>query len=212
MDMKRFYLPLIVLLTISLLIVSSIAILFMFERSISDLTTELLAAAIAVVLVVASVGVTLYFQTRMEEARDRQGEIFKTKLVVYQELLNELNAADDLEEFHGPGNTTETTGVEVTYEELSGIINGVRNVILVGSDGLIKELFAYVQKIKDERRLFVKEGQQTKGTFAAVLSLMRDDLGVGQATKDAREDSILRQEIRNFMEFTSNLDNTSSKA
>ena len=42
----------------------------MFSKHVSDLTIELLAAIIAVVLVVASVGVTIHFQVRSETERE----------------------------------------------------------------------------------------------------------------------------------------------
>ena len=50
----------------------------MFSRTISDFTTEILAAVLGVVLVVASVGVTIHYQSRF--GRQAEEKVISVKL------------------------------------------------------------------------------------------------------------------------------------
>ena len=53
----------VVVLAVALVITASILVHVLFANNVTDLTVELLAAIIAVVLVVASVGVTIHSQS-----------------------------------------------------------------------------------------------------------------------------------------------------
>ena len=67
----------------------------MFASKVTDLTVELLAAIIAVVLVVASVGVTIHFQVRSETEREYRVELFRQKLELYRDTIACITRADD---------------------------------------------------------------------------------------------------------------------
>ena len=77
----------VVVLAVALVITASILVHVLFSNNVTDLTVELLAAIIAVVLVVASVGVTIHFQVRSETEREYRVELFRQKLELYKDTI-----------------------------------------------------------------------------------------------------------------------------
>ena len=71
----------VMILIVALVAVSSILLHVMFSRSLTDLAIELMAAALAVVLVVASVGVTIHFQSKAETERQYRVCLFENKKI-----------------------------------------------------------------------------------------------------------------------------------
>lgn len=85
----------VLVLIVALTVVTSILLHVMFSRALMDLTVELLAAALAVVLIVASVGVTIHFQSRAETERQYRLCLFENKMREYTKLLAGTAKSDD---------------------------------------------------------------------------------------------------------------------
>lgn len=85
----------VLVLIVALTVVTSILLHVMFSRALTDLTVERLAAALAVVLVVASVGVTIHFQSRAKTGRQYRVCLFENKMREYTKLLAVTAKSDD---------------------------------------------------------------------------------------------------------------------
>ena len=151
-----------------LVIALLVAVVFLFHvlfgRNISDLTVEIMAAILGVVLVVASVGVTIHFQHEAEKRRQFQFQVFQTKLKLYQELLDCIMKSDD-------DNT-------IDKNELAEMRNQASVVALVASADLLTALAAFIERVSQEGQLAPKDGQEGEGTYRCVIQKMRDDLAV----------------------------------
>ena len=110
----------------------------LFSQGISDLTVEILAAIIAVVLVVASVAVTLHFQSKYEIEREFHIELCRQKLEIYCKLLAEFSKADD--------------DGKVTLDEIIEMRNLSRSLALVASADLVVEVSRLVQLVEEHHR------------------------------------------------------------
>ena len=152
-----------IVLGIALLVAVVFLFHVLFSRNISDLTVEIMAAILGVVLVVASVGVTIHFQHEAEKRRQFQFQIFQTKLKLYQKLLDCIMKSDD-------DNTIDTN-------ELAEMRNRASVVALVASAELLEALAAFIERVSREGQLTPKDGQ-SEGTYRCVIQEMRKDLAV----------------------------------
>jgi len=158
----------VVVLAVALVITASILVHVLFSQHVTDLTIELLAAIIAVVLVVASVGVTIHFQVRSETEREYRVELWRQKRELYKDNIACVTRADD-------------DGV-IDDHEIEGMRNYARMTALVGSRELVNSLAEFVSAVEQSRSI-TREGNQ--GSFRSVLQEMRNDLGVVEG--DVRE-------------------------
>ena len=155
----------IIVLTIALILAVSFLLHILFSRSITDLTVEILAAVLGVVLVVASVGVTIHFQQKAEKEREFHIEVFRTKLELYQKILESITSSDD--------------DHVITPCEIEKIRNMSRIVALVGSKQLLEALASFVKRITNEGQLNPKNSRYDgTGTAQAIIQKMREDLDV----------------------------------
>ena len=159
----------VVVLAVALIITASILVHVLFSKHVTDLTIELLAAIIAVVLVVASVGVTIHFQVRSETEREYRVELFRQKLELYKDTIACVTRADD-------------DGV-IDEHEIEEMRNYARMTALVGNRELVHSLAEFVSAVEQSRSITREEEQ---GSFRSVLQEMRNDLGVVEG--DVRED------------------------
>lgn len=150
-------------LVIALLVAVVFLFHVLFERNISDLTVEIMAAILGVVLVVASVGVTIHFQHEAEKRRQFQFQVFQTKLKLYQKLLDCIMKSDD--------------DNQIKPEEIGEMRNRSSVVALVASAELLEALAAFIERVSREGQLAPKDGQ-SEGTYRCVIQEMRKDLAV----------------------------------
>ena len=132
----------IIVLITALVAAVSFLLHVLFSKAITDLTVEILAAVLGVVLVVASVGVTIHFQHKAEKERQFHIDVFRTKLKLYQELLDCIVESDD--------------DHVITPCEIEKIRNMSRVVALVGSRQLLRTLASFIERITEERQLICK--------------------------------------------------------
>jgi hypothetical protein len=159
----------VVVLAVALIVTASILVHVLFSKHVTDLTIELLAAIIAVVLVVASVGVTIHFQVRSETEREYRVELFRQKLELYKDTIACVTKADD-------------DGV-IDDHEIEEMRNYARMTALVGNRELVQSLAEFLSVVEQSRSITREEEQ---GSFRSVLQEMRNDLGVVEG--DVRED------------------------
>lgn len=165
----------VVVLVIALVTVVSVLMHVMFTEGPSPLTVEILAAVLAVVLVVASVGVTIHFQAKSETEREFRVKLFEEKLEIYVGLLNCITAADD--------------DVTIDREEMNEIRNRARVAALVGSKQLLSSLAPFLEKVINQGRL--PDPSETH-TFAMLVQAMRTDLDVVEDENGDVQDDIRR--------------------
>ena len=154
------------LLLVTVVIVVGVLLHVLFSRDLSDLTVEILAAIIAVVLVVASVAVTIHYQSKSETEREFRVELFRQKVALYRELLTCISNADD----HAG---------DVSDHDIEQIRNFSRTAALFAHRELIEALAAFIERLSKERKLYMEDvnGEAT-GTLRAVVQTMREDLAV----------------------------------
>lgn len=151
----------VVVLAAALVVTASILVHLLFSSNVNELTVELLAAIIAVVLVVASVGVTIHFQARFETEREYRVELFRQKIELYRETLDCITKADDDD--------------VIDEHELEQIRNYSRITALVAGRKLVVSLAKFVTSVETSGSLTSDEHE---GSLRSVLQEMRDDLGV----------------------------------
>ena len=139
----------VVVLAVALVITASILVHVLFSKHVSDLTIELLAAIIAVVLVVASVGVTIHFQVRSETEREYRVELFRQKLELYKDTIACVTKADD-------------DGV-IDDHEIEEMRNYARMTALVGNRELVKSLAEFLSVVEQSRSITREEEQGPSG-------------------------------------------------
>ena len=133
----------------------------LFSRTISNLTVENMAAVLAVVLVVASVGVTMHFQNEVERKRQFKIEILRIKLGLYEKLLNCIMKSDD--------------DHEIIDDELEEMRNLSSVAALVASKELLEALANFIERVSQERQLETKDENKA---YRRVIEEMRNDLDV----------------------------------
>ena len=151
----------VVILVIALVATVSFLLHILFGREVSPLTIEILAAVLGVVLVVASVGVTIHFQNRSEMERQFRVALFDKKLGAYLALLECTAKADD--------------DGRVDTGELEQIRNHATLVALVGGDSLVQTVADFLEDITEDGKIDTgPEGD----SFASLIQRMRADLDV----------------------------------
>lgn len=154
----------VIVLVMALVMAVAFLLHVLFSRTISDLTVEIMAAVLGVVLVVASVGVTIHFQNEAEKKRQFQIEVFQTKLKLYRELLDHITKSDD--------------DGHINADEIEKMRNQSSVVALVASKELIEALAAFIERVAREGQLKPKDQQKEHGTYRDVIQKMRNDLAV----------------------------------
>lgn len=158
----------VVVLAVALVVTASILVHVLFSSNVNDLTIELLAAIIAVVLVVASVGVTIHFQARSETEREYRVELFRQKLKLYEDTIACIAKSDD--------------DGTIDDQEIEEMRNFARMTALVASRDLMKALANFITAVEETRTLTDEDYTRS---FRSVVDAMRTDLGVVEG--DVRE-------------------------
>ena len=151
----------VVILVIALVATVSVLLHVLFSQTISSLTTEILAAVLGVVLVVASVGVTIHFQNRSEMERQFRVTLFEKKLDAYLALLDCVTRADD-------------DGI-VDQQEMEKIRNHSEMVALVGGASLVETLAKFLEDIVEDGKI---DAGPEDDSFPSLVQAMREDLAV----------------------------------
>lgn len=154
----------VIVLVMALVMAVAFLLHVLFSRTISDLTVEIMAAVLGVVLVVASVGVTIHFQNEAEKKRQFQIEVFQTKLKLYRELLGCIVKSDDDD--------------QIEADEIEEMRNQSSVLALVASSELLDALAAFIERVAREGQLKPKDQQEERGTYRYVIQKMREDLAV----------------------------------
>jgi len=155
-------------IVVAMLIVALVVLTFflmhtMFaDDGLSGLAVELLAAGVAVVLVVVSVGVTIYFQNRAETERQYRVCVFQSKMKEYTEFLELTAKADD--------------DNRIDDAEIERIRNQARVVSMLAQGELLIELADFIDTL--ERTKELHGNGSVKGSFQRVIWAMRVDLDV----------------------------------
>ena len=155
----------------------------LFSDDISNLTIEILAAVVGVVLVIVSVAVTIHFQVGAEMEREFQVELFKTKVQNFEDFISTVMAADDDD--------------VIKREEIEQIRNLGAKLSLFSSKELVQDVALFIDKLRDEATLALSNGPDgDEGTFRSVVTNMRRDLAV---VDDASEEEF-KEYVRNIIE------------
>lgn len=155
----------------------------LFSDDISNLTIEILAAVVGVVLVIVSVAVTIHFQVGAEMEREFHVELFKTKVQNFENFISTVMAADDDD--------------VIKREEIEQIRNLGAKLSLFSSKELVQDVALFIDKIRAEETLALANGPDgDEGTFRSVVSKMRRDLAV---IDDASEEEF-KEYVRNIIE------------
>ena len=153
------------ILVLTVVVLAATVVHVFFSRAISNLTIEILAAIIAVVLVVASVAVTIHFQSRAETHQEYRVELFRKKIASYSKLLKVISRVDDDE--------------TITDDEIEKVRNGARTIALYADPELISALASFIHRLDEERVLYMPDRDgSAHGTLRSVVQAMRDDLAV----------------------------------
>ena len=167
----------VMVLIVALVAVSSILLHVMFSRSLTDLAIELMAAALAVVLVVASVGVTIHFQSKAETERQYRVCLFENKMKVYTRFL-EITAKSDDDD-------------KIEKQEIAEIRNHARVAAMLAERRLVVRLADFVANLERTKNLHMEDPER-KGAFQQVIISMREDLGVVDETTEEAKQAIRR--------------------
>ncbi len=151
------------------MLVAALAILSFFlmhslfaDEKLSGFAVELLAAGVAVVLVVVSVGVTIHFQNRAEIEREYLVHVFECKMKEYTKFLELTSKTDD--------------DGQIDSMEIESIRNQARVIAMLAQGDLLIHLADFVNNLGKTETLH-GNGSKT-GTFQRVIKSMRNDLGV----------------------------------
>ena len=172
----------VMILIVALVVVSSVLLHVMFSQPLTGLAIEILAAALAVVLVVASVGVTIHFQNKAETERSYRVCLFESKMKEYTKFLEVTTKADD--------------DGKIDDYEIDQIRNQARVASMVAERDLVVCLADFVANLDITRKLYA-ENPQRQGAFQQVIISMREDLGVVDETTEEAKQAI-RQLVRNL--------------
>ena len=167
----------VLVLIVALVVVTSVLLHVMFSQSLTDLAVELMAAALAVVLVVASVGVTIHFQSKAETERQYRVCLFENKMKEYTRFLEVTAKSDDDD--------------EIEDQEIDEIRNQARVAAMLAERELVVCLADFVANLETTRKLHV-ENIESKGAFQQVIIAMREDLGVVDETTDEARQAVRR--------------------
>ena len=132
-----------------------------------------MAAALAVVLVVASVGVTIHFQSKAETERQYRVCLFENKMKEYTKFLEVTAKSDDDD--------------KIEDQEIDEIRNQARVAAMLAERELVVCLADFVANLERTRNLYMEDSRH-KGVFQQVIISMREDLGVvDETTPEAKQ-------------------------
>ena len=171
-DLPSYSVP---LLTLALGITTGVLIFVLFAKNPSGLTIEILAAIIAVVLVVASVCITVHYQHISDMKREFNVQLFERKIALYSEFIKTVAYADDDD--------------EVTKDEMVRILNSARDVTLVGNLELVETMGQFIEEVINTRTILVSD-ENREHQFSKVVQLMREDLDVVDELNSSAQDLI----------------------
>ncbi len=169
-----------VILIAALVVITFFLMHILFSGPISGLAVELLAAGVAVVLVVVSVGVTIHFQNKAETERQYRVCLFENKMREYRKFLKLTARTDD--------------DNRVDDREIETIRNQARVVAMLAEEPLLICLADFVENLKRTRELH--GGDSANGTFQQVIVSMRYDLGVVDPDTEKSKRAIHRMVLR----------------
>jgi len=163
------------LLLFALLISVGGLLYFMFSNDISNLTIEILAAVIGVVLVIVSVAVTIHFQVDAEMEREYKVELFRTKVESYRNFVEVVMQSDD--------------DGEIRNKEIEELRNVAAKLTLYANKDLVADLSRFVEHVREHKSLAIPDNEKKQdangnelakdaGTFRSVVFEMRKDLDV----------------------------------
>ena len=168
------------MLIAALIVLASILMHILFSREIGGLTAELLAAGVAVVLVVASVGVTIHFQNNAETERQYRVCLFENKMKEYTKFLNLTAKVDDDD--------------RVDDEEVEAIRNQALVTAMLAGKRLLIHLADFVENLERTRELH--GGSPEECTLQRVILSMREDLDVVDQVRPESKDAVERMVLR----------------
>ena len=168
------------MLIAAIIVLASILMHILFSREIGGLTAELLAAGVAVVLVVVSVGVTIHFQNNAETERQYRVCVFENKMREYTKFLDLTARADDDD--------------RVDDKEVEAIRNQALVTAMLAGRELLIHLANFVENLERTRELH--GGSPEECTFQRVILSMRKDLGVVERVHPKSEDAVERMVLR----------------
>ena len=172
----------IVALLIAALVVMTFFLMHtLFLRPIGGLAVELLAAGVAVVLVVVSVGVTIHFQNKAETERQYRVCLFENKMREYTKFLEIVAKTDD--------------DGQVDDAEIEQIRNQAMVVSMLARRPLLICLADFVNNLERTRKLHI-EGSMNNDTFQQVIVSMRTDLSVVDTVSQESKQAIHRMVLR----------------
>lgn len=155
----------------------------LFSDNISNLTIEILAAVVGVVLVIVSVAVTIHFQVGAEMEREFQVELFRTKVANFESFITEVMKTDDDD--------------DIDDKEIEKIRNLAAKLSLFSSKDLVQDVALFIDKLRAERTLALSNGPDSdKGTFRSVVVKMRRDLAV---VDDTRQEEEFKEYVRKII-------------
>ncbi len=168
------------MLIAALVVLAFLLMHILFSREISGLAVELLAAGVAVVLVVVSVGVTIHFQNSAETERQYRVCLFENKMREYTKFLELTARADDDD--------------RVDDNEVEAIRNQALVMAMLAGKCLLIHLADFVENLERTRELH--GGSLEECTFQRVILSMREDLGVVERVHPESEDAVERMVLR----------------
>ena len=151
----------VIILVVALVAVVSVLLHVIFSESLTTLTTEILAAVLGVVLVVASVGVTIHFQNKSEMERQFRVALFQRKLEAYIALIVCITNADD--------------DGTVDRDEMESIRNHAELIALVGGRELVETIAKFMKDIVEDGKV---HGGTEDDSFSSLVQALRTDLAV----------------------------------
>ena len=156
-----------------------------------------MAAALAVVLVVASVGVTIHFQSKAETERQYRVCLFENKMKVYTKFLETTAKSDDDD--------------KIENHEVDEIRNQARVAAMLAKSDLVVCLSDFVANLEKTRSLHM-EDREGKGAFQQVIISMREDLGVVDETTDDDKRAISKWAINRLVRASQTAHSSGSEA
>lgn len=171
----------VMVLVTALVVVTFLLMHTLFSRPISGLAVELLAAAVAVVLVVVSVGITIHFQNKAETERQYRVCLFENKMREYTKFLELTAKADDDD--------------RVDDNEVEQIRNQARVIAMLAHKPMLISLAAFVDNLEQTRELHIGDSSGN-GTFQEVIVAMRVDLSVVDIVTQESERAIRQMVLR----------------
>ena len=105
-----------------------------FSRDINNFTTEILAAVLGSVIIVASMAIVLRLQAKQDKEREFSSTLFELKLQLYEKLLSTIFQADD--------------DNLISKEEVQNVENQIGVACLVANEDLVSIFSQFTYQLK----------------------------------------------------------------